>query len=77
MFAEDLRFACRRLWRSRGFAIVAVAMLSLGIGVNLAMFIVANTALFKGFSEVRENSMISERLSPPAQRPPRLVQIET
>jgi putative ABC transport system permease protein len=58
LFAEDLRFASRRLWRSRGFAIVAVAMLALGIGVNIAMFTVANTALFKGFSEVRENDRI-------------------
>ncbi|MFA5910841.1 MAG: ABC transporter permease [Vicinamibacterales bacterium] len=58
LFAEDLRFASRRLWRARGFAIVAVAMLALGIGVNIAMFTVANTALFKGFSEVRENDRI-------------------
>jgi putative ABC transport system permease protein len=33
-------------------------MLALGIGVNIAMFTVANTALFKGFSEVRENDRI-------------------
>jgi putative ABC transport system permease protein len=58
LFAEDLRFASRRLWRSRGFAIVAVAMLALGIGVNIAMFTVANTALFKGFSGVRDNDRI-------------------
>jgi putative ABC transport system permease protein len=58
LFAEDLRCAFRCLWRSRGFAIVAVAMLALGIGVNIAMFTVANTALFKGFSEVRENDRV-------------------
>ena len=58
LFADDLRFALRRLWRSRGFVIVAVTMLALGIGVNIAMFAVANTALFKGFSEVRENDRI-------------------
>lgn len=33
-------------------------MLALGIGVNIAMFTVASTALFKGFSEVRENDQI-------------------
>jgi putative ABC transport system permease protein len=33
-------------------------MLALGIGVNIAMFTVANTALFKGFSDVRENDRI-------------------
>jgi hypothetical protein len=37
LFSEELRFASRRLWRSRGFAIVAVAMLALGIGVNIAI----------------------------------------
>ena len=57
-FAQDLRFAARRLWRSRGFAIVALLMLAVGIGVNSAVFTVANSALFKGFPLVHENDRI-------------------
>ena len=57
-FAEDLRHASRGLWRSPGFAIVALLMLAVGIGVNTAVFTVANTALFKGFSLVHENDRI-------------------
>lgn len=33
-------------------------MLALGIGVNIAMFTIANTALFKGFSEVRDTDRL-------------------
>jgi hypothetical protein len=57
-FAEEVRFAFRQIWRSRGFAIVALLMLALPIGVNIAVFTVANTALFKGFPLVHENDRI-------------------
>src|SRR5687768_5125094 len=57
-FARDLRSASRGLWRSPGFAIVALLMLAVGIGVNVAVFSVANTALFKGFPLVQENDRI-------------------
>ncbi len=58
VFAQDLQFASRQLWRSRGFATIALLMLALPIGVNLAVFTVANTALFKGFPLVQENERI-------------------
>jgi len=37
-FLQDLRFACRLLWRAPAFTLTAVAVLSLGVGVNLAAF---------------------------------------
>jgi putative ABC transport system permease protein len=57
-FVQDLQFASRQLWRSRGFATIALLMLALPIGVNIAVFTVANTALFKGFPQVQENDRI-------------------
>jgi len=56
--AQDLRQACRGLWRSRAFTAVALVTLAIGIGVNAAVFTVANTALFKGFPLVRDNERI-------------------
>jgi predicted permease len=49
---SDLRYAIRGLRRTPGFTAVAMTVLGVGIGVNLAVFTVANATLFKGFRGV-------------------------
>ena len=44
---QDLRFTFRTLGRDRGFTLIAVAILGLGIGGNVAVFSVVNTLLLR------------------------------
>jgi len=46
-FEWDLRFAIRTLFRNRGFMVVAVASLAIGIGADTTIFSVINTVLFR------------------------------
>ena len=47
IFMQDLKYTLRTLWRDPSFTIVAVVILALAIGANIAVFSVVNTLLLR------------------------------
>jgi ABC-type antimicrobial peptide transport system permease subunit len=56
--AADLAAAVRALRATPAFSAAAVAMLAVGIGVNVAVFTVVGATLFKGYRGVPDNDRL-------------------
>ena len=55
---QDMSYALRALRRTPGFALVVVAAFAFGIGMNTAVFSVANAVLFRGVGYSEPNRLV-------------------
>ena len=59
---HDLRYALRVLWKERGFAVVSIVTLGLGIGAATAIFSVIYNVLLAPFPEKGAERMVFARI---------------
>ncbi len=62
-FVRDLSYGARMLWKSKGFTLVAVVSLALGIGFNTTIFSAVDALLLRPKAGTRVESLVEVYLS--------------
>jgi hypothetical protein len=57
-FLQDLRYSARLLWKKRGYSIVVILTLALGIGAVTSVFSVGNAVLLKPYGPLNTNQWV-------------------
>src|ERR1700691_2190364 len=68
---QDIRYALRQLNRSRGFAVVAILTLALGIGANTAIFSVIDSILLEPLPYPHQDRLVQLIADPDASPAPK------
>jgi predicted permease len=56
---RDCKYSARTLWRTPGFAIVAIVVMALGIGANTALFTIVRSVLLKPLPYPHSDRLVS------------------
>jgi macrolide transport system ATP-binding/permease protein len=67
-FLQDLRYGMRMLMRNRGFTIVAVLILAIGIGANTAFYSIVDATLLRPLPFADPDRLMGLSLITPAER---------
>src|SRR5262245_60811054 len=62
-FARDLEYGARMLWKSKGFTLVAVLSLAIGIGFNTTIFSAVDALLLRPKAGSRPESLVEIYMS--------------
>ena len=61
----DIRFACRLMWKERGFTAVAVLTLALAVGISNTVYTVVNAMILRGLPVAHPDRIVVFNDGPP------------